>query len=519
MTRINHIKLGLLSAAACMAASCTGDFDSFNTNPDAVQQIDVKNYITTMERDAVIPTSDEGANEYQRACNLMGDTFGGYFAPIQAFNGGSYTCTYDLDGTDYNNVPFSVAFTNVMPAWLQLKYAHENGQITDDIFAVAEVIRVMALQRATDIYGPIPVSHFGETENPYESQQTVYENLFRDLDAAIATLTEYATNSADAHPLEKVDAIYQGDYPKWLKLANSVKLRMAMRIRFVEPGKAQEYAEAAVAAGVMESSDDGAWLKTSGSIVIFNPLEEVWNAYEDTRMGATIDAYMNGYDDPRLPIYFKGSELDSKYHGVRSGLLKEHYTRLSVPNVAKTTPVVWMLASEVAFLRAEGAMLNWDMGGKDEDFYKKGIELSFLENGLSAGDAAAYAESDAQPGKFGKHEQIQLRPAFDNHPEVERLGRRRGKTRAHHHPEMAGHVPQRTGGLVGVPAHGVPQTHSDRGQHERRQGGDRRTGAPHDLPAFGVLEQPDGRTAGHLAARRPGHGRHAPLVGQEKPMT
>ena len=48
----------------------------------------------------------------------------------------------------------------------------------------------------------------------------------------------------------------------------------------------------------MESSDDGAWLKTSGSIVIFNPLEEVWNAYEDTRMGATIDAYMNGYDDP-----------------------------------------------------------------------------------------------------------------------------------------------------------------------------------------------------------------------------
>ena len=185
-----------------------------------------------------------------------------------------------------------------MPAWLQLKYAHENGQITDDIFAVAEVIRVMALQRATDIYGPIPVSHFGETENPYESQQTVYENLFRDLDAAIATLTEYATNSADAHPLEKVDAIYQGDYPKWLKLANSVKLRMAMRIRFVEPGKAQEYAEAAVAAGVMESSDDGAWLKTSGSIVIFNPLEEVWNAYEDTRMGATIDAYMNGYDDP-----------------------------------------------------------------------------------------------------------------------------------------------------------------------------------------------------------------------------
>ena len=112
-------------------------------------------------------------------------------------------------------------------------------------------------------------------------------------------------------------------------------------------------------------------------------------------MGATIDAYMNGYADPRLPAYFKTCE-DGKYHGVRSGLssmLKADYTGLSVPNVAKDTPVVWFLASEAAFLRAEGAMLGWEMGGDDESFYKTGIELSFLERGLTAAAAATYAES------------------------------------------------------------------------------------------------------------------------------
>ena len=174
MKRFNHT-IGFFAAAAL--AACTGDFESFNTNPDAVQSVDKKTYITTMQMDAVIPCSDVGANEFQRACNLMGDAFGGYLSPIQAFNGGSYTCTYDLDGTDYNNYPFSVAFTNVMPAWLNLKYAYQNGQVTDDVFAVAEVIKVMALQRTTDIYGPIPVSNFGQTENPYESQETVYKNL------------------------------------------------------------------------------------------------------------------------------------------------------------------------------------------------------------------------------------------------------------------------------------------------------------------------------------------------------
>ena len=59
-----------------------------------------------------------------------------------------------------------MAFTNVMPAWLNLKYAYQNGQVTDDVFDVAAVIKVMALQRTTDIYGPSPVSNFGQTENP-----------------------------------------------------------------------------------------------------------------------------------------------------------------------------------------------------------------------------------------------------------------------------------------------------------------------------------------------------------------
>ena len=75
-----------------------------------------------------------------------------------------------------------------------------------------------------------------------------------------------------------VDAVYQGDYTKWLKLANSVTLRMAMRIRFVEPALARTYAEEAVRDGVMTASDDGAWLKSSGSVQVYNPLEEVWNA-------------------------------------------------------------------------------------------------------------------------------------------------------------------------------------------------------------------------------------------------
>lgn len=405
----NIIRTGILVAASSVAlASCTKNFEAYNTNPDAAQEIDSKSYITTMEMDAVIPCSDVGANEFQRACSLMGDAFAGYMSPSQQFNAGSYTCTYALNDTDYNNVPFSVAFTKVMPAWLNLKYAFENGQIEEDVFAVAEVLKVMCLQRTTDIYGPIPVSGFGTDSNPYEAQDVVYENLFNDLNEAITVLGEYSQMEYDSYPLAKVDAVYSGDYRKWYKLANSQKLRMAMRIRYVEPDLAKKYAEEAVSAGVMETKDDGATLKTTGSIAVQNPLEVVWSMYDDTRMGATMDAYMNGFEDPRLPKYFSVANIDGGgYHGVRSGLVDmevegDPTVDLSCPNVSASSEVVWFRASEVAFLRAEGALLNWNMGGDNsaETFYKKGIELSFEENGLSAGEAQTYAASDGVPAQF-----------------------------------------------------------------------------------------------------------------------
>lgn len=59
----------------------------------------------------------------------------------------------------------------------------------------------------------------------------------------------------------------------------------------------------------------------------------------------------------------------------------------------------WLLASEVAFLKAEFKLLKGDKSGAKSD-YEEGIRLSFLENGLSASDAADYAQSMKTPARF-----------------------------------------------------------------------------------------------------------------------
>lgn len=402
---INIKKIYLSVATSCIVlGGCTGDFESFNTDPNSAQTMDLTMLITTMEMDAVLPcggSDTEPVNQYQKAYNLIGDVYSGYMAGTNNWNAGMNTQTYALTATEWSNNAFSVAYTNVMPAWLSLKYAHDKGLLEDHIFAVGEILRVMTLHRMSDIYGPIPVTHFGEAKNPYEAQKDCYMHFFETLDKSIDVLTKQVAGSPDAKPLEKVDVVYGGDYAKWIKLANSVKLRLAMRIVYVDSELARQYATEAIASGVMTSTDDCAQLKSYGSITINNPLATIWDGYKDTRMGASMDSYLNGYKDPRLPKYFQVSK-DGKYHGVANGIqniTQEDYLTLSAPNVMENTqisPVRWMMASEVAFLRAEGAIRGWGaaMGGTAESLYKQGIELSFLENGLSAGQAATYAENN-----------------------------------------------------------------------------------------------------------------------------
>ena len=395
----------VVALSGLMLGSCTSGFEGFNTDPDSAQDIDQKTLITTMEMDAVIPCSDEGANAYQRACNLMGDSYSGYMAAISSFdNGGVNTTTYALDATDYNNVPFSVAFTDVMAAWLTLRYAYEAEQISEDTFAIAEVIKVFALQRATDIYGPLPVTHFGETENPYDSQETVYMSLFEDLNAAIAVLKEYATNSPDATPLSSVDIIYQGSYPKWLRLANSLKLRMAIRISGVDAEYAKQQALSAInhPIGVMTSNSDSAYDNLNGRYP--NGFYQVGHGWGEARVNASITAYMNGYEDPRREKYFTKVTVAGTegYIGVRSGIQganKADFAEYSEWNVTSTTPMPFFVAAEVAFLRAEGALLGWDMGGTAQHWYEEGIRLAFSEVGASGADDYI-ANSSATPGNY-----------------------------------------------------------------------------------------------------------------------
>ena len=295
---------------------------------------------------------------------------------------------------------FNIKYEYGMAAYSSLKQEAEKNHLVIPL-ALAKIVKVATMHQVTDYFGPIAYSQTGSVSgNLYDSQEDVYKAFFTELDEAIATLEPYA----GTYTLEDYDIVYQGNITKWVQFANSLRLRLAMRVVYADETLARTNAEKAVAnpVGLITSNGDNAVVQGVGH----HPMLEINVNFNDgdIQMGASFDSYLNGYNDPRMFKIAKPA-ADDKLHGVRLGInpsvwdpYKNAAGNVSAPN-AEAYNICWLNAAEVAFLRAEGAVRGWDMGGTAKSFYEQGITLSFEEWG--AKDAAAYiADATSVPAAF-----------------------------------------------------------------------------------------------------------------------
>lgn len=393
-------KTGALALAASLLAGCTANYLEINTNPYEVSkdQTLTDGYAIGAAISALCGTVvSTDVNTAQFTDCLLGGPMGGYYSTTGAF---ANTVDNYNPTDDWTRV--FMASDRIIPTLYS--NLNELASIADDPVtnSVAKVIKVLAMLRVTDTYGPIPYTRIGEGGKitvPYDSQEEVYDAMFAELDEVITTLTENRLSGISP----KADPVYDGTAVKWCKFANSLKLRMAMRIAYAAPEKSKKYAEEAVRheIGVFTSNADNAVLHTMAFGDKGNPLYTAikynqpsgCNTGGDTHAAADIICYMNGYEDPRRPVYFIKSEFDGiDYAGIRIRIEKPALNsvgrKYSGVNISPSDPLVWMNAAEVCFLKAEAAaVFGYDMGGNAGDFYNEGVKLSFEQNGVSGADA------------------------------------------------------------------------------------------------------------------------------------
>lgn len=380
-------------------ASCTSGFDDINDPKTGFtkDQLRGDNYEIAASfpklQSLIVPASSSG---YFQHFSLTGDIWGRFLMSNTKWNNNFSVYRYMHDG--WVNVPFNI-LTDFYPEFRKVKEATNGQGVT---FAWAQINRVALMHRLTDLYGPIPYTQIegGNLKVAYDSQEKVYKAMLADLNSAISELTNYTTVNPTATLLKDQDLVYQGDYRKWIRFANSLKLRIAMRMRYADPQTAQAAAEEAVAQtfGVMASNDDNAILHQKGNSMLWL----ITRSWEDARVAADLTSYMNGYSDPRRASYFTKSTFGTPgYDGIRSGSTQEtnEYLKYANVNVSNSDPTILMTASEVAFLKAEGALAGWNMGGATpKALYEQGVRLSFAQWG--AGSVDAYLASTATQANY-----------------------------------------------------------------------------------------------------------------------
>lgn len=310
---------------------------------------------------------------------------------------------YQLVERNVNGSAWNTLYAEVIRDIKDAKmFTAENDLLTADAkaaqLAIMEVLEVYTFHVMVDIFGDIPYTEaFGDDVTPgYDDDAAIYASLIDRLNAAIGDLRG---NSG----LGDYDLVFGGDADMWAKAANSLKLRLAIRIADIDNGKAQTMVEQAVADGVMTSNADNLMLGYQTATPHTNPLwvDLIQSGRSDFIIASTIVEPMAERNDPRMSLYFEDTYADPNtgeqvYLGGSYGD-NNNYNAFSHPGAQQkdpTFPGVLIDYSEVCFLLADAAERGYNVGGTAEEWYNAGVTASILYWGGTQAQADAYLAQD-----------------------------------------------------------------------------------------------------------------------------
>jgi hypothetical protein len=358
-----------------------------------------------------------------------------HLAEVQYPNEDQYNRLQGADTQGTFNTPYSSEmedFTKVISA----------GETANDptIWGPATVMLSWEFENLTDMFGDIPYSEalkgdsVGSTVTPkYDRQQDIYAALIQRLADAAAAMKAGPTSST----LGSADVLYNGDMTKWVKFANSLRARLALRMVNIAPDTAGMQLAAALApdaGGVITSNDDNATMMWPGDGTFDNPWADNFKGRDDHRMSKTFMDVMLALDDPRIPIFAQpvadSSIYPGGYGGMPNGLTQDSAAKwFSVSSrlgaifypgatsygtygsaASLATPSYLFTAAEMDFIKAEAderglAGLSPASAAAD---YTAGITASMEQWGVSSDATTAFLAHAGVPYAGGTDGLVQI---------------------------------------------------------------------------------------------------------------
>jgi len=392
--------LGVLLLACTLAFGCDiGDFGDINDDPTAPNEIDSDLLFTR-----AIQYGTLRYNVYQRGQHLFGNQYVQYFAnlapdfptdryesapPYDAWAAAYWKAIYASQGGIANigeNVSNSGINTQIV-----INRTQDDPQKIN-ITSQARIWKVFLMHRMTDAWGDVPYEEAfqgleGNRTPAYDPQEEIYRSMLTTLETAADALDPSITG--ERFRLGESDLLFGDDLERWRHFANSLRLRLAMRISEVDPALAEQHVQDILQNRAIISSNAGSARRPTtkgGELITQNPLSVI-DLFDDDRVSELVVDTLKALDDPRLPVYadtiltafqdtvtFRGLP-NGLGAGTLSGLDENRYSKTGDPVRRQDVPVPVLLYPEVKFLEAEAALRNWGPGPA-QDHYEEGIRAS-----------------------------------------------------------------------------------------------------------------------------------------------
>ncbi len=300
--------------------SCTSNFEEINTNPNDITSdaANPKYLLTGAEYKLYAP----GRYVYWRAHLIHADRYAGYFCFGNDGSWWSDELGYKYH-SGYTNAAWGMygGYFKYINAYLDVT-SEEGGKYQNDkMYAVGLIIKSLFFQQYTDVFGDVPYSETGNTDilqPKYDQQKDIYVGIISDLNEAMATIGDATTTGEGVNDLGTNDVIFNGDLQKWKKLANALKLRIALRAYGAEGADFASTAINEAMQGPFQDIGEDAVVTKDNSISQWNSSSyaDIWHRFggkgSKWKVSQTMINYLKDNDDPRLPLYAEPAEGGSK---------------------------------------------------------------------------------------------------------------------------------------------------------------------------------------------------------------
>lgn len=390
-----------------MLASCKKQLERTNINPNNPENVDPEYLLNS----SVLNTINLFGGAMRR------ETLS-HYSNYVSVGGGQLERYYTFASTV--NGYWQSGYVNCLQPVHQIIVKYEGNPEYKNRVWIAKVFEAYIYSNLVAVWGPIPKSHAlsGNVYTPYDKEEDIYYDLLNTLKGAVDSINL----SGDKYS-STADAVFGGDLLKWKKFANTLRLKLAIRISNANPSEAQKVITEVLSdeSNTITAADETAhafWGNTSDTwsyLYNYNVVQATANAASLNVISESLIQYMLPYNDPRLPVYatpapggpYKGQyfgqpKADQLPQGVslpggspHSSLGPSDYSQIGAYFTKPDAEYVFLSYEEACFLKAEVALKGWGGSKSAEQYYVEGVTASMQKYNIPQADINTYL---ATPG-------------------------------------------------------------------------------------------------------------------------